>query len=105
MSTKVSYFIQTFAVIFIAAVCFLLFKEFLPKRLFSEVTVAKENVVIDSLLLESFETASAVPSIDTFAKKEIVFNPTDGIVFPTETYETYNGYQFLIPFYEKLYQL
>ncbi len=105
MSTKVSYFIQTFAVILVAAICFLVFKEFLPKRIFSDVTVAKENVVIDSLLLESFETASASPSIDTFTKKKIVFNPTEGIVFPTETYETYNGYQFLIPFYEKLYQL
>ena len=63
------------------------------------------DVVIDSLLLESFETATATPSLHTFAKKKIVFNPTDGIVFPMETYETYNGYQFLIPFYEKLYQL
>lgn len=106
MNTRISYFIQSFAVILIAAICFLLFKEVLPKRIFAETTVSKENVIVDSLLLESIEEVAARPSVDTFAKKKISFSPTtDGIVFPTETYETYNGYQFLISFYEKLYQL
>ena len=29
----------------------------------------------------------------------------DGIQFPTETFEDFKGFQYLIPFYEKLLQL
>ena len=39
------------------------------------------------------------------AQENITFDATQGIEFPSETFENYKGYQYLISFYEKLYQL
>lgn len=110
MGSKISYFFQTVAVIFISAVCFLFFKEVLPKRIFSEAKPSAKNVVVDSILLEAValdEQSESKPekAIDTFKRKKIVFEQIDGITFPPEEYEEYKGFQFLIPFFEKLYLL
>lgn len=109
MKQKGSYFFQSFIAILLAAICFLGFKEVLPKRIFSEVTVPSKNVVVDSFLLESVsqknDFSKNEPIVDTFYRKKIVFDKMDGIVYPPEEYEEYKGFQYLIPYFEKLYQL
>lgn len=44
-------------------------------------------------------------SKDTLINQKIVFDETAGIKFPSENFEDYKGYQYLISFFEKLYQL
>lgn len=110
VSNRISYFFQTFAVVFISALCFLFFKEVLPKRIFPEAKATATNVVIDSVLLEAVALdekieRKAEKAVDTFRRKKIVFEQIDGITFPPEAYEQYKGFQFLIPFFEKLYLL
>jgi lysophospholipase L1-like esterase len=109
VSTKTSYFFQTLAVIFISALCFLFFKEVLPKRIFLEPTISLKNVVVDSLLLETIALEEEIytdeKTSDTFYRKKIVFEQIDGIIYPPEEYGQYKGFQYLIPFFEKLYQL
>lgn len=110
MSVKISYFIQTLAVIIISAVCFVLMKEVLPKRIFSEAKSSTKNVVVDSILLEAVTLEEKTETIgekavDTFKRKKMVFEQIDGITFPPEEYEQYKGFQFLIPFFEKLFLL
>jgi lysophospholipase L1-like esterase len=104
-----SYFFQSFIAILLAAICFLVFQEFLPKRIFAEVAVPSKNVVVDSFLLESVAQEKVEikkePIVDTFYRKKIVFEKIDGIVYPPEDYEEYKGFQYLIPYFEKLYQL
>jgi hypothetical protein len=110
VGNKFSYFFQTLVVICISALCFLLFKEVLPKRIFSEAKPSAKNVVVDSILLEAVALdektkSTAEKGVDTFRRKKIVFEQIDGIAFPPEEYEQYKGFQFLIPFFEKLYLL
>lgn len=79
----------------------------MPKKIFKEKAITK-NVVVDSLLLEAISEAKDSVVADAVVDKQgkVVFKPTiEGIVFPTEKYTEYKGFQFLIPFYEKLYQL
>lgn len=109
-----NYFWITFITLLIAGASFLVFKAVLPKRIFPETRIAAKNVVIDSLLLEAIaeeekpEVKDSLPvevKVDPMAKKEIRFVPIEGVSFPTEKYESFKGNQYLIPFYEKLYQL
>lgn len=89
-----------------SAIAFLFFKEILPQRIFSETTVNSKNVVIDSLLLEAVsEVPEIKEAVDTFKNRKIVFQETKGVMFPSEVYEDYKGYQYLVAFYEKLYAL
>lgn len=100
------YFFLTFLTFVLATASFFVFKEYLPKRLFPESKTASKNVVIDSLLLDAVSQGKGEGLLDTISKDGVVtFRPQDGIVFPGETVEDYNGYQYLIDFYEKLYQL
>ena len=103
MNTK-SYFFQSFLIVLLAAGAFIGFKQFLPKKLFPESTVDSKNVLIDSMLLDA--VAKDTPtSKDTLINQKIVFDETEGILFPPEKFEDYKGYQYLISFFEKLYQL
>ncbi|MHC0447375.1 SGNH/GDSL hydrolase family protein [Flavobacterium sp. 3-218] len=111
MNTK-SYFFQSFAIVALALVAFIGFKQILPDKIFSESKLDSKNILIDSLLLESVAEDSLSLDEDSIAKSErelnqqkIVFDETEGIEFPAETFENYKGYQYLISFYEKLYQL
>lgn len=90
-------------VISIAAL--LVFKQFLPEKIFTETTANTKNVVIDSLLLEAVEKGGSKAEKDTLANTQIVFEATNGIKFPPEAFEDYVGYQHLVPFYEQLLQL
>jgi len=82
------------------------FKKFLPSKIFTETSANTKNVVVDSTMLEAVEAAKGAPAgKDTLANTNITFEATNGIKFPTETYEDYKGFQHLIVFYEKLLQL
>ena len=110
MNTK-SYFFQSFAIVALAFIAFIGFKQILPDKIFPDSKVDSKNVLIDSLLLESVANDSLsqddglTEDEKKEAKEEIVFDASEGIEFPSETFDNYKGYQYLISFYEKLYQL
>ncbi|MCU0351561.1 MAG: hypothetical protein MUF43_12165, partial [Flavobacterium sp.] len=99
------YFFQAFVVTVLAAVSFIGFKSVLPKKIFSETTTSSKNVVVDSLLLDAINDTDELVTNDTIANEKIRFTKVDGIQFPTETFEDFKGFQYLVPFYEKLAQL
>jgi lysophospholipase L1-like esterase len=111
VNTK-SYFFQSFAIVALAFIAFIGFKQVLPDKIFSDSKIDSKNVLIDSMLLESvandslsLESDSIAEAEQQEAQQEIVFEDTEGIEFPSETFENYKGYQYLVSFYEKLYQL
>nr|WP_256527436.1 SGNH/GDSL hydrolase family protein [Flavobacterium sp. HSC-32F16] len=92
-----------------AFVAFIGFKQILPDKIFSEGKVDSKNVLIDSLLLESVAKDSSAVGGDSIEDKsgreKIVYDASEGIEFPSETFDNYKGFQYMISFYEKLYQL
>lgn len=83
-------------------------KQLLPKKIFSEQVVTTKNVLIDSMLIDAFEAEKVGMKAeigDTLANQPIVFYEKEGVIFPEEQYDSYKGYQYLISFFEKLYQL
>ncbi|SHG90310.1 SGNH/GDSL hydrolase family protein [Flavobacterium defluvii] len=111
MNTK-SYFFKSFAIVALAFFAFIGFKQVLPNKIFSDSKVDSKNVLIDSLLLESVAKDSLSLKSDSIEESErrlgqqkIVYDASQGIEFPSETFDNYKGYQYLISFYEKLYQL
>lgn len=97
-----NYFFQSFTIIVLSIVSFIVFKQFLPRKLFSETTKEIKNVVVDSLLLEAIEKEETQDEIEIIQPKKILYSQNEGVVFPPETYDTYKGYQYLIAFFEKL---
>jgi len=111
VNTK-SYFFQSFAIVALALVAFIGFKQILPDKIFSDSKIDSKNVLIDSLLLESVAKDSLSSDSDSIeeaerrmGKEKIVYDASEGIEFPSETFDDYKGFQYLISFYEKLYQL
>ena len=106
MNQNKTYFFQSWLIVVIAIVAFIGFKSFLPKKLFPEATSNSKNVVVDSLMLEAVAEGANLSDEDTLTNKTISFvtNPL-GIKFSSEKFEQYKGYQYLISFFEKLYQL
>jgi hypothetical protein len=89
---------------------FLGLKQFLPKKIFSEKAGTTKNVLIDSMLLDAFDAEpnlveKTMTKDDSLAKTPVIFEEKDGIKFPEEKFENYKGNQYLIPFFEQLYQL
>lgn len=107
MSQNKSYFFQSYALIVIAVVALIGFKQVLPNKIFTETTGLTKNVVVDSLALEAVaEENDTLAENDTLKDDtEISFEAVNGIKFPTENFDDYNGYQHLVLFYEKLLQL
>lgn len=110
MSNNKPYFFQSWAIVLIAIVSFIGFKSFLPKKIFPDANASSKNVVVDSLMLDAVAAAdkNEKEEADTLSNTTISFktNPNPyGIMFPDEQYEAYKGYQHLIPFFEKLFQL
>jgi hypothetical protein len=99
------YFFQSLAVVVVSILSFLAFKTFLPKKLFSESTFSSKNIVVDSLMLEAIAEANAENSEDTLSNETINYKIANGIKFPSETFEDYTGNQYLVSFFEKLFQL
>lgn len=111
MNTK-SYFFQSFAIVALAFIAFIGFKQVLPNKIFSDTKVDPKNILIDRPLLESVAKDSLSQNGDSINEdeqnldnEEIIFDASEGIEFPSETFDDYKGYQYLISFYEKLYQL
>lgn len=105
MSQNKPYYLQSFAIIVISVVALIGFKQFLPRKIFTETSVTTKNVVIDSMLLEAVQAENAPAEKDTLAESTITFEAVNGIKFPAEDFENYMGNQHLVLFYEKLYQL
>lgn len=112
MNSSKPYFFQAFIIVLLSAIFFMILKDLLPKKIFSEKPTDVKNVVIDSLLLEALalEKKSKKALGEEEKKKElflraIVFEESEGIKFRSESFDTYKGYQYLISFYEKLYHL
>lgn len=106
MNNNKSYFFQSWVIVLLAIVSFIGFKSFLPKKLFPDTTVNGKNVVVDSLLLDAVANDDKTQEKDTLSNTTIKFNSNPlGIQFSDEKYEQYKGYQYLIPFFEKLFQL
>lgn len=106
MDNNKSYFYQSFAIVVISIAALVVFKQFLPRKIFTETTANTKNVVVDSLMLEAVEKDTAGPKEkDTLSNTKITFDATNGVTFPAEDFEQYKGYQHLVSFYEKLLQL
>ena len=91
-----------------ASLFFLGVKEVLPKKIFSEKAGTSKNVLIDSMLIDAVNAAKKDKNAaikDTLANGIITYHETYGMAFPEEKLENYTGNQYLIPFFEKLYQL
>ncbi|GGB72568.1 hypothetical protein GCM10007424_10640 [Flavobacterium suaedae] len=102
------YFFQSFAIVVLSIVAFFIFKQFLPRKIFSEQDIPAENVLIDSMVIKAIQEidTTAIVEKDTVPpKKKIKFKKKKGIKYPTETFDGYKGHQHLIAFYEKLLAL
>ncbi len=102
-----NYFFQSWLIFAIAIVSFLGFKYFLPSKLFPEIKATDgKNIVVDSLMLDAIKVSGNLSEKDTLTGKTITFvkNPL-GIQFKDESFDHYNGYQHLIPYYEALSKL
>ena len=99
------YFIQALLVVVFSTLFFIVFKEFLPKKIFPDSSASSKNRVVDSLLLEALAKDGTIKEKDTLSDKIIDYKLVDGIQFPNETFEEYKGNQYLVTFFEKLYQL
>ena len=80
----------------------------LPKKIFSEKAGTSKNVLIDSMLIDAVDEAKNAKKSeteDTLVNGIVTYQETYGVVFPEEGLENYKGNQYLIPFFEKLYQL
>ncbi|MCL9769794.1 hypothetical protein NAT47_05135 [Flavobacterium sp. HXWNR69] len=99
------YFFQTLIVVIVSGFSFLIFKTILPKKLFTEDKLDSKNVVVDSLLLEALAEDGGTVVEDSMRGTVIDYVAVNGIEFPKETFETYTGNQYLVGFFEKLFQL
>lgn len=107
MSQNKSYFFQSYALVVIAVLALIGFKQVLPNKIFTETPGNTKNVVVDSLALEAVaQENDAISEEDTLSDTtQISFEAVNGIKFPTENFDDYKGYQHLVLFYEKLLQL
>ncbi|NRS89468.1 lysophospholipase L1-like esterase [Flavobacterium sp. 7E] len=121
MNTTKSYFFQSFLIILLATLFFIGIKEVLPKQLFSEKEAGTKNVLIDSMLIDAINadknieqqgvmgdsiTPGATDSLgNPILNQQVASSSNLGVVFSGESYENYNGTQFLSAFYEKLFQI
>jgi len=118
VETPKSYFFSSFLIVLLSAVFFLGIKRVLPDKIFSDKAGTTKNVLIDSMLIDAFEAEKKQAGLDAtegnqpdaetgegMGNQPVVYYATDGIQFPEETFDNYKGDQYLIAFYEKLYQL
>ena len=105
MSENKSYFFQSFSIVVISIAALMVFKSFLPSKIFTETPGNTKNVVVDSTALEAVAAEGGAVEKDTLLNTKISFEATNGVKFPPEAYEDYKGYQYLVSFYEQLLQL
>ena len=88
MNTPKSYFLRSFLIILMAACFFLGLKEVLPKKIFAAAKGPSKNVLIDSMLIDAFESVPdsvAITPNDTMSDQKIVFEESFGVTFPEES--------------------
>ncbi len=107
MKISKSYAFQSFAIAIMATGFFLVFKTYLPKKIFKESEVKNKHIVVDSLLLEAIQEEkdahkNKLADIET---DSLSGESLDGIPFSDEPASTFRGLVYLQAFYEKLYQL
>ena len=77
------------------AACFFLgLKEVLPKKIFAAAKGSSKNVLIDSMLIDAFESepdSVAITPNDTMSDQKIVFEESFGVTFPEESMDSYKG--------------
>ena len=120
MSTTKTYFFQSFLTLLLAAFFFIGIKEVLPKKLFSEKELGTKNVLIDSMLIDALNAdkeLAADGAIDSLLtepnhsaeisnqEEPVATAAGPGFIFMEDSYDAYNGLQYLSALYEKLYQL
>ncbi len=108
MSDPKSYFFQSFMILLLSACMFVGLREVLPKKLFSASSPTGKNMLIDSMLLdvlqeEEIATEQKPAPVASAPAPKVVFPETHGLRFPAEEYENYHGHQYLISFFEKLF--
>jgi hypothetical protein len=57
-----------------SGISFVVFKEFLPKKIFPDVSTTSKNRVVDSLLLEAIAKDGSIKERDTLSNKIIDYN-------------------------------
>lgn len=87
----------------LSVIAFVFIKPFFPERLFPTAKTTLQNVVVDSLMLEALAEDEHITAV------EIKSTQNDTLVEVNQLYNfsesNYVGYQFLVPFFEKLYQI
>lgn len=109
MKISKSYAFQSFAIAIMATGFFLVFKTYLPKKIFKESEVKNKHIVVDSLLLEAIQEEKDAKHHHLSNKENDSLsseNP-DGMPMPVsdEPASTFRGFVYMQAFYEKLYQL
>ncbi|WP_430613596.1 hypothetical protein [Flavobacterium sp. JP2137] len=107
MKISKSYAFQSFAIVLMATGFFLVFKTYLPKKIFKESESKNKHIVVDSLLLEAFEEEKDA------RQKGLNLSETDSLtsvdslstILSDEPANTFRGFVYMHAFYEKLYQL
>ena len=65
------YFIQALLVVVFSTLFFIVFKKFLPKKIFPDSSASSKNRVVDSLLLEAIAKDGSIKEKDTLSDKII----------------------------------
>lgn len=93
---KKTYFLQSFLIVLLATVLFLGLKEILPKRIFSEISNANPNIVVDNLMLEALakeeKTVNGAADIPVATASDSISNASFRA----------NNHKGLLVFFEKL---
>ena len=104
MKISKSYIFQSFAILIMASGFFLFFKTYLPKKIFSESTVNKQHVVVDSLMLEALQQQDSLKNSIVDATENDSLSQIKEVV-STEPANAFKGMVYLDPFFEKIEQL
>jgi len=104
---NLKYFTQTFAIMVLSIIAFVLLKPFLPEKLFPVAKTTLKNIVVDSLMLEAIADEKLFSKI--VPNDSILENSTNQTKINESkfTFEEndYVGYQHLISLFDKLNQL
>lgn len=101
---KKNYFYYIFATLLLALGAFLIFKIYLPQRLFPDNQALSPNIIIDSLAIEAIANTEIndTTTIDSTSQYQRPHIPEAYILSSSEYME---GYSNLLRFYQKLYNL
>jgi lysophospholipase L1-like esterase len=98
-------FKNAFSILLLSALLFTGISRFLPRKLFSEKPSVTKGVLVDSMLLDAMRHSGDKPLATGQRSVPIEFAVEQGVRFPTEMSENYQGAAYLVPFFEKLLEL